>query len=325
MNNVKTGVENVIEKYYSFCEDQWVTHLNLWGRIPTVWKHLVLLIKSCTFSSVENVQRVYIEGAHISTNPFLSNAPLILTSAAHLQRYRTVSYTHVILSDIQTAICGSFCHSQCFQVPILLLWKTIPPTCRWQAQHATAKNTVSLLLPLRATCHVYAVINIHSSRMVHFLVVLTLHCLSDIPLRLHPMSFPYFSRWCGVTAPCLPSCLHLAPYSLNLPPAAVFFPPPTFTCLYLPSLIFPLIFILMPPSKPLSPSIPLSLSLCPLSSLSLSLSALMNCLPLPVNSTDNPGEAVKDHRSAPQTGPQATAQEQHANNNPLHSLLSVGI
>lgn len=70
----------------------------------------------------------------------------------------------------------------------------------------------------------------------------------------------------------------------------------------------------LPPS--LSPSLsvpsPLSVSLC---------CALMNYLPLPVNSTDNPGEAVKDHRSAPQTGPQATAEEQHANNKPLHLAL----
>lgn len=51
----------------------------------------------------------------------------------------------------------------------------------------------------------------------------------------------------------------------------------------------------------------------------------MNCLPLPVNSTDNPGEAVKDHRSALQTGPQATAQEQHANNKPLHLAPTVCI
>lgn len=51
--------------------------------------------------------------------------------------------------------------------------------------------------------------------------------------------------------------------------------------------------------------------------------ALMNCLPLPVNSTDNPGEAVKDHRSALQTGPQATAQEQHANNKPAHLALTL--
>lgn len=67
----------------------------------------------------------------------------------------------------------------------------------------------------------------------------------------------------------------------------------------------------LPPS--LSPSLsvpsPLSVSLC---------CALMNYLPLLVNSTDNPGEAVKDHRSALQTGPQATAEKQHANNKPLH-------
>lgn len=49
----------------------------------------------------------------------------------------------------------------------------------------------------------------------------------------------------------------------------------------------------------------------------------MNYLPLPVNSTDNPREAVKDHRSALQTGPQATAQEQHANNKALHLALSA--
>lgn len=79
-----------------------------------------------------------------------------------------------------------------------------------------------------------------------------------------------------------------------------------------------------PPNASLShhPSLPFSLS--PLLSPSLCC-ALMNCLPLPVNSTDNPGEAVKDHRSALQTGPQATAQEQHANNKPLHLVLSVCI
>lgn len=66
----------------------------------------------------------------------------------------------------------------------------------------------------------------------------------------------------------------------------------------------------------------------PILSFSLSLSCslhcvLMNCLPLLVNSTDNPGEAVKDHRSALQTGPQATALEQHANNKPLHLAHSL--
>ena len=119
-------------------------------------------------------------------------------------------------------------------------------------------------------------------------------------------------------SPLSPSC---SPFSLSLPPSSLLS-----LCFssHLPSPIFPSIFIPTPPSS-LHPSLPLSLS--PLSSLlSLSLRcALMNCLPLPVNSTDNPGEAVKDHRSALQTGPQATAQEQHANNKPLHLAPTVCI
>lgn len=100
--------------------------------------------------------------------------------------------------------------------------------------------------------------------------------------------------------------------------------------------LFPLLLFFLPPASSYlsfhvhtnAPDASLSLhpsllfSLSPLRSLS---AALMNCLPLPVNSTDNPGEAVKDHRSALQTGPQATAQEQHANNKPLHLALSVCI
>lgn len=107
-----------------------------------------------------------------------------------------------------------------------------------------------------------------------------------------------------------PSC---SPYSPSLPPSL-----PSFIFI-LPALSYlsfhfhtehpPTHFFSLHPSLPFSLSPLLSVSLC---------CALMNYLPLPVNSTDNPGEAVKDHRSALQTGLQATAQEQHANNKPLH-------
>lgn len=119
-----------------------------------------------------------------------------------------------------------------------------------------------------------------------------------------------------------------SPYSLSLFlsfPLLMFF----LTPLPLSSLIFLSIFILTPPPHLyLCPSLPFFLSPLSFALLSRSLSlrcVLMNCLPLPVNSTDNPGEAVKDHRSALQTGPQATAQEQHANNKPLHSALCMHI
>lgn len=112
-----------------------------------------------------------------------------------------------------------------------------------------------------------------------------------------------------------PSC---SPYSLNLScPLFSLLPALPYISFHFPSQRHLLHadahmrFLSLHPSLPLSLSVPspLSVSLC---------CALMNYLPLPVNSTDNPGEAVKDHRSAPQTGPQATAEEQHANNKPLH-------
>lgn len=144
------------------------------------------------------------------------------------------------------------------------------------------------------------------------------------------LSFSYISRWCSITSVhLLPfSCLHRAllilSASFSLSPSLCF---SSHLYLCLPLSFFPFSYWHSLRTST-STSLPFFLSPLSFALLSLSLSlrcVLMNCLPLPVNSTDNPGEAVKDHRSALQTGPQATAQEQHANNKPLHSALCMHI
>lgn len=153
----------------------------------------------------------------------------------------------------------------------------------------------------------------------------------DIHLVSAALSLPYIYRWCGITAhlfissfppPLSPS--HFSYFlSLLLSPF-----PHTFTSVL--SYLGFHFHTVTPPTNPLHISLHrfffLSVPNPLVFSLSFSLHCvLMNCLPLLVNSTDNPGEAVKDHRSALQTGPQATALEQHANNKPLHLAHSLCI
>lgn len=159
---------------------------------------------------------------------------------------------------------------------------------------------------------------IYRRSRVHSEVALTLHLFNLVIFICVRSSI--FSTHLQVTSWTHLNISHLHLVLLILP-VSLLLSPPLFSS-YLPFLIFLSIFILNTPTHffSLHPSLPFSLS--PLLSVSLRC-ALMNHLPLPVNSTDNPGEAVKDHRSALQTGPQATAQEQHANNKPLHFTPSV--
>lgn len=203
-------------------------------------------------------------------------------------------------------------------------------------QNTTSDGNKNSTAPRISTiCHIFVWCWIYSTRRVQSEVAPALHgFIWWYSSMSAPLSFPYISRWCDITStsvhllllsPPFPSCspYSLPPISSPLSPPSVF--PPT--CLLLSFLPFshwrPHLF---PPRLSLPPSLPNSL--CPLSARALSLSlrrALMNCLPLPVNSTDNPGEAVKDHRSALQTGPQATAHEQHPNNKPLHLALGIHV
>lgn len=158
-----------------------------------------------------------------------------------------------------------------------------------------------------------------------FYLVIFIYVGSSI-FSIHFQVMRYHKHIC-TSPPSLPSVSILL--SLFSPPNLVPSLPSLCFSSHLPSSIFPSIFTLTPPPlppTPLSPSISPPFPPSTLGSLSLSLRrALMNCLPLPVNSTDNPGEAVKDHRSALQTGPQATAHEQHPNNKPLHLALGIHV